>query len=187
MQRKSFNTTFAPRACRQRGLTLIESLVAVAITSVATGVALPGFQQALQKRHLDGAAAQLHTDMQLARSLAVAQNRTLRISFKTGSYGSCYVVHSGSANDCSCDASGVPACSNGAHALRSVNFEATGAVQLRSNVASMVLDPTKGTVSPTGTLQVVGRDNRAVHLVVNVMGRARLCTPSAGLQGYAAC
>ena len=60
-------------------------------------------------------------------------------------------------------------------------------VQLRSNVASMVLDPTKGTVSPTGTLRLIGREQHAVHLVVNIMGRARMCTPSAGLPGYAVC
>ena len=183
MQRKPVTTT----ARRQFGLTLIESLVAVAITSLATGAVLPGFKQAMERRHLDGTAAQLHTDLQLARSLAVAQNRTLRISFKTGNFGSCYIVHSGSANDCSCSADGTAVCSNGAQAMRSVHFDAAGAVQLRSNVASMVLDPTKGTVSPTGTLRVTGREQHAVHVVVSVMGRARMCTPSAGLPGYAAC
>ena len=157
MQRKPFMTT----ARRQFGLTLIESLVAVAITSLATGAVLPGFKQAMERRHLDGTAAQLHTDLQLARSLAVAQNRTLRISFKTGNFGSCYIVHSGSANDCSCSADGTAVCSNGAQAMRSVHFDAAGAVQLRSNVASMVLDPTKGTVSPTGTLRVTGREQHA--------------------------
>ena len=186
MQRKPFNTAFTTSR-RQLGLTLIESLMAVAITSAATGVVLPGFKQAMERRHIDGAAAQMRTDVQLARSLAVAQNRTLRISFKTGAYGSCYVVHSGGANDCSCNAAGVPACGNGAEALRSVHFEAASPVQLRSNVASMVLDPTKGTVSPTGTLRVTGQADRAVHVVVNIMGRMRMCTPNSGLPGYAAC
>ena len=183
MQHQPFKTA----ARRQIGLTLIESMVAMAIAAVATGTVLPGFQQALERRHLDGAAAQLHTDVQLARSLAVAQNRTLRVSYKTGNFGSCYIVHSGSANDCSCGAGGMPVCSNGARTFRSVHFEPTGAVQLRSNVASMVLDPTKGTVSPAGTLRVMGRDGRAVHAVVNIMGRMRMCTPSAGLTGYPAC
>lgn len=191
MQRKPFTTSFTTAfnmgKRRQRGLTLIEAMMAVAITSVATGVVLPGFQQAMERRHIDGAAAQLHTDVQLARSQAVALNQTLRMSFKTGSYGSCYIVHSGSASDCSCDATGATVCTNGAQPLRSVHFEATSPVQLRSNVASIVLDPAKGTVSPTGTLRVTGREDRAVHVVVNIMGRTRMCSPNKVLPGYAAC
>lgn len=176
---------FAPR--QQRGLSLIESLMAVAIAAIATGATLPGFQQALEQRRLEGSAAQLHTDLQLARSEAVARNRTLRMSFGTSASGSCYVVHTGAAASCSCDASGVPVCTSGAEALRSVQFESGGRVQLQSNVASMVLDPTKGTVSPTGTLRVLSADGRAVHVVVNIMGRARKCSPGAAVPGYPAC
>ena len=50
-------TPIAPR--RQRGFTLVESLISLAIASVALGAALPGFQQARQQRHLEGLAAQL--------------------------------------------------------------------------------------------------------------------------------
>jgi len=176
---------FAPR--RERGLSLIESLMAVAIAAIATGATLPGFQQALEQRRLEGAAAQLHTDLQLARSEAVARNRTLRMSFGTSAGGSCYVVHTGAAASCSCDDSGSPVCASGTVALRSVHFAAHGRVQLQSNVASMVLDPTKGTVSPTGTVRVLGAQGRAVHVVVNIMGRARKCSPGGAVPGYPAC
>lgn len=171
----------------QRGVSLVESLIAVAIAAIATGATLPGFQQALEQRRLEGAAAQLHTDLQLARSEAVAHNRTLRISFGTSTSGSCYVVHTGAAASCSCDASGTPVCTAGAEPLRSVHFAAEGRLQLQSNVASMVLDAAKGTVSPTGTVRLLGAEGRAVHVVVNIMGRARKCSPGGALPGYPAC
>lgn len=171
----------------QRGLSLVESLMAMAIVAVATGATLPGFKQALEQRRLEGAAAQLNTDLQLARSEAVARNRTLRMSFGSSANGSCYVVHTGPAASCSCSDSGVPVCTTGAEAMRSVHFAADGRVQLQSNVASMVLDPTKGTVSPTGTVRVRGADGRAVHMVVNIMGRARNCSPGSAMPGYPAC
>lgn len=173
----------------QRGLSLVESLMAMAITAIATGATLPGFQQALEQRRLEGAAAQLHTDLQLARSEAVARNRTLRMSFRTGTGtgSSCYVVHTGTAGSCSCDDSGAPVCTSGAEALRSVHFAPGGQVQLQSNVASMVLDPAKGTVSPTGTVRVLGAEGRAVHVVVNIMGRARKCSPGSAVPGYPTC
>jgi len=179
------HAAFLPRT--QRGLSLVESMLAMAIVAIATGATLPGFQQALEQRRLEGAAAQLHTDLQLARSEAVARNRTLRMSFGTGASGSCYVVHTGTAGSCGCDNSGAPVCTSGAEALRSVHFAAGGQVQLQSNVSSMVLDPAKGTVSPTGTLRVLGAEGRAVHVVVNIMGRARKCSPGSAMPGYPAC
>jgi type IV fimbrial biogenesis protein FimT len=181
----SHRNAFLPRT--QRGLSLVESLMAMAVVAVATGTTLPGFQQALEQRRLEGAASQLHTDLQLARSEAVARNHTLRISFGSSAGGSCYVVHTGTAGSCSCDASGAPVCTGGAEALRSMHFAAAGQVQLQSNVSSMVLDPAKGTVSPTGTLRVLGAEGRAVHVVVNIMGRARKCSPGAAVPGYPAC
>lgn len=171
----------------QRGLSLLECLMALAITAIATGATLPAFQATLELRRLEGAAAQLHTDLQLARSEAVARNRTLRISYGQLSGASCYVVHTGSAGACTCGAMGAPVCTPDAEPLRTEHFPAGSGVQLQSNVASMVLDPARGTVSPTGTLRLLGSEGRAVHVVVNIMGRARKCSPGGALRGYAAC
>ena len=171
----------------QSGLSLVESLMALAIAAAATGATLPGFQQALEHRRLEGAAAQFHTDLQLARSEAVARNRNLRISYGVSGSSSCYVVHTGSAGACVCGHSGVPICNAAAEPLRSAYFEAGGPMHVQSNVASMVLDATKGTVSPAGTVRVVGAEGRAVHVVVNIMGRARKCSPGGGMAGYPAC
>ena len=40
---------------------------------------------------------------------------------------------------------------------------------------------------PTGTLRVLGSQGRAVHHVINVMGRVRSCTPLGAMPGYRAC
>ena len=42
--------------------------------------------------------------------LAVARNAPLRISFESGAGGSCYVIHTGAANQCSCAADGTAVC-----------------------------------------------------------------------------
>jgi type IV fimbrial biogenesis protein FimT len=172
---------------RQRGVSLVESLIVLAVTTVSLGAALPTFQDALQRRHFDGVAAQLETDLQMARSLAVSQDRNVRISFKTDAGGSCYVVHTGAADACTCNADGSASCSNGELAARSVRLGLGDAVQLRSNVPSIVFDSAKGTSTPTGTLRLVGPDQRAVHLVVNIMGRVRSCSPNGAVPGYKAC
>ena len=60
-------------------------------------------------------------------------------------------------------------------------------VSLLANVGSVLFDPLHGTISPTGTLRLVGTDARAVHHVVNIMGRVRSCSPQAAIPGYRAC
>ena len=59
-------------------------------------------------------------------------------------------------------------------------------MQIRSNSASMLFDATKGTVTPTGTLRVQAGVG-SVHLVVNVMGRVRSCSPEGRIPGQRSC
>jgi len=182
------NTQTRPATPRRtRGLTLIECMVALAVSAVVAGTAVPGFQATLERRHLEGAAAQLETDLAMARSAAVAANRSLRISFENSAAGSCYVIHSGAAGSCACNGAALPSCTGAEQMWRSVQFAAGGPVALQTNVRSMVLDPDKGTVSPTGTLRLVGRGGHGVNVVVNIMGRVRQCTPTPPLNGFRAC
>jgi type IV fimbrial biogenesis protein FimT len=171
---------------RQRGITLIESLIAMTVVAVSISTALPSFKSALERRHLEGAAAQLETDIQHARSLAVANNHSVRLKFTDDDSGSCYAVFSGAANQCQCRADGSSSCLSAQPVWRSVGFDAAGAVRVKSNVGSMLFDPLQGTSTPTGTLRLLSRSGQAVHLVVNIMGRVRACSPT-GLAGYKPC
>jgi len=173
---------------RQRGTTLVEAATVTAIVAVVAGLAVPSFGPSIERRHVEGAAAQLETDLQLARATAVARNDGIRVSFQAAADGSsCYVMHSGAAGDCSCAAGGKPVCSPGAEALRSAFFGADAPVGIASNNKSMLFDPVKGTVTPTATAKVQGRSGAAIHLVINVMGRVRACSPAPAMPGQRTC
>ena len=171
----------------QRGLTLIECVVTLAIIVITLGAAIPTFTQARERRHLEGAAAQLATDLRHARGLAVSQRSPVRFAVQQASDGSCYVVHTGSAGDCQCTGAGASSCRGNAQALRTVGFEHAGPVHLASNSASMLFDPDRGTVTPTGTLSLQLRGGATVRQIVNIMGRVRSCSPGAAAPGYVAC
>lgn len=162
---------------KQSGLSLIECAITTAVAALALGAALPSFEEARQRRQLEGLAAQLETDLHLARSEAVARNEAVRVSFGPQEAG-CYWLHTGERPQPQCDLQ--------PQALRQVRLPADGGVQLRSNSSSMLFDPVKGTVTPTGTLRLHSRVG-TVHLVVNVMGRVRSCTPDGALPGLARC
>lgn len=171
---------------RQRGVSLTESLIVLSIASIVVGAAVPNFAKARELRRLEATAAQLETDIQLARSEAVARAVPVRIGFETQTSGSCYVVHTGSAGDCRCDATGLAVCRPGAQALRTVRLDDLASLRVSSSSTSILLDPARGTVTPTATVRVIA-GAVAIHKVVNIMGRIRSCSPAPALAGYRAC
>jgi type IV fimbrial biogenesis protein FimT len=176
-----------PAARAQRGVTLIEACTVVAIVAVLASAAAPNLQGLIDSRRLDGAATQLATDIQYARTEAVARNQPVRLSLLANVQGSCYVIHTGAADQCRCDAPGPAACSGDARQIKTVVFATSDRVGLQSNVESVLFDPLHGTSTPTGTLRLTGRQGRAIHHVINVMGRVRSCSPQGTTPGYRAC
>lgn len=176
-----------PFLARQRGLTLIECSVALTVAALCLSTAVPHFGTMVERKTIEGAAAQLATDLHYTRSLAVANGRSLRMSFKSTATGTCYVIHTGAAGDCSCNVTEVPVCSNGAELVRAVPFANDGLVNVHSNSASILVSAEHGTVTPTATLRVEGRSVGMLKVVVNIMGRVRTCTTTPSLRGYAAC
>lgn len=172
---------------RQAGVTLVDAAVTLAVSSVALGAALPNFDAMRARRHVEGAAAQLETELQYARSSAVALNRTVRVTFHDDNAGSCYVIHTGAADDCRCSATGSTSCASGVEQLRAAHFEAGGPVRVASNSRSMAYSADFGTVTPTGTIELRNRRGESVRLVVNIMGRVRSCAVTPGIAGLPRC
>lgn len=172
----------------QRGLTLVESSIALALAALSVTTAVAGFSDLLQKLHTEGVAAELANDLQFARTEAVARNEGVRISFGSDATGTrCYVIHTGASGACSClDATGA-SCTADVTEIKTVLLPAGGRTRVQANVTSMLYDPTRGTVTPTATLQVRGTDGRQLNHVVNLLGRVRTCAASGTWPGYRAC
>jgi type IV fimbrial biogenesis protein FimT len=169
----------------QRGVTLVEAGVVLAIGAITLGTVAPGFQRFIEKQKLEGAAAQLATDIQFTRAESVLRNEALRLAVQHQPWGACYVIHSGTPASCTCKADGVAECTGGARQLKTVVFPSTEALALASNVASIGFDPMHGTSTPAGTFTLTTRSGRAIEHIVNLMGRVRTC--AIGLAGHAAC
>ena len=176
-----------PRSATQRGITLIEASVVLAVTAIVAGTAAPSLSKVIDARRLEGVATQLATDIHFVRTEAVARNEALRLSIHATATGSCYVLHTGAANQCSCAAAGPAQCSGGAQEIKTVTISSAERVSLQANVGSMLFDPVHGTSTPTGTLRLTGAPDRAIHHIVNIMGRVRSCSPQAAVPGYRAC
>lgn len=178
----------ATRLVLARGVTLVETLCATSIVATTLGIAVPNFTDWQHRQALQGAAAELETDIQYARSLAVARNVSVRLSARPlGQGGSCYAIHTGDAHDCVCGADGQVQCEGQAQALRVVEHPAGGPAHLSNTKLSIAFAPEHGTVTPTATFKLVDPKGRALHQVVNVMGRTRTCSPDGQIHGVKPC
>ena len=171
----------------QNGVSLVEAMIVVAVTVIVAATAAPSLANLIDGRRLDAAATALAADVQFVRTEAVARNRPIRLSFHASAASSCWVVHTGPTAQCSCAESGPAVCSGSAAQIKTVVLGAADRVTVQANVASIVFDPLHGTSTPTGTLRLIDLRGRAVHHIVNVMGRVRSCTPGGAVPGWRAC
>ena len=172
---------------QQRGVTLIEACITLAIVSILVGTAAPSFVDFNKKRVLDGRAGEIATDLYLARSEAVARQQGVRVTFHAVTDGNCMLIHTGAASDCGCDPSGAAQCANQAVMIKSNFFPASQGVRVVASVGSMRFDQINGSVSPASTVRVTASNGSEVRHVVNIMGRVRTCSPGGSAAGYELC
>lgn len=166
---------------------MIETLCAASVLATALGLVSPTMRSWQVRQALQATAAELETDIHFARSEAVARGQTIRLETQLLGNGTCYVVHTGAAHDCTCTGQGQAQCSGDTQVLRVSEQPADGAVRLSTTKVSIAFDPQRGTVTPTATLKLVDERNRAIHQIVNIMGRVRSCSPQSQIAGLKAC
>lgn len=178
-----------PSRTPSQGLTLVECLVSLALLAVLVGAAAPHLDDLVQARRLTALASLVETDLQHARSLAVARQATLRFEIRPGSAGGppCYVVHTGRKGDCRCEPHAPPACPPAAIALHAVPLETPARLTLQASAASFVIEPVLGAVTPATSIELADAGGRRARLVVNAMGRVRPCAAGRPMAGWPPC
>lgn len=89
---------------KQNGFTLMELMIVIVIVAILAALALPSFKSVLEGRRLVGAAENLFSDLQYARSEAVKRNEVIRFQVTTGASW-CFGVDDDDGVACDCNAS----------------------------------------------------------------------------------
>lgn len=162
----------APSASTSAGFTLTELLIVIAIAAILLTIAVPSFQPLFAKLRLEGAANELNADLQYARSQAVADNRN--VTFSTTST-STYSIVGSQTTPVTYKTVTLPSGVSVNSGTSVIFFGERGCTNATCSAPDAAFTVTHSQVN--GTLQ----------LIVNNMGRVRLCSPSGMLKGYPAC
>jgi Tfp pilus assembly protein FimT len=71
---------------KESGLTALELAVALAIIAVMASITMPPYLKWWRKAQLSGAAANLATDIEMAKTQAIREHATVVIAFQSNSY-----------------------------------------------------------------------------------------------------
>lgn len=170
-----------------RGVSLIESLLSTLIAAVVTAGAGMALSPWVERLRVESVAAEIETNLQHARSAAVARGLPVRFELRRQAETVCYVVHDGATGDCPCERRQEEICRAGVSMLRVSWLPTDRGLRASATAASMVFEPVHGVATPTTSIDVAIRQQPRVRLVVNVMGRVRSCSLSAPVPGLSAC
>lgn len=202
-----------PSARRAAGLTLIELMVVVAIAVIILGLAAPSFSEYIVTQRLRSIHAQLATDLQFARSEAVARSAFVSVRFQevTGAGAqTCYVIFirpeptTTSTDTCSCTAAPGARCNSHPTTtteLRTVTIPGELKVRVLKTVGptdtvtfdartGMFIFPGADDVDATSIqyeVETSADTSRVLRAVVNPSGRAMSCTPVGSTLGGSSC
>jgi type IV fimbrial biogenesis protein FimT len=162
------------------GFTLIELIVTIAIAGILLAIVIPSFSDFFSKRRVEGIAAELVTDLQYARTEAVARNRNTMVTFGTA----CYVVYMSPAS-----ASTPSTCtvSDASAVVKSVSISSgnTVGVSTLASLETITFEPVLGSASNNvganpGVVEVSSTAGRPWKLQVRLsnQGRVKTCSPS---------
>jgi prepilin-type N-terminal cleavage/methylation domain-containing protein len=188
----------------QRAFTLIELMVVVAVLAIIATLAAPSFRDFIVLQRLKGINAQVVTDLQFARSEAVARNTLMRVRFRANDSLTCYSIFTSPANNERCDCLlgvGAVSCDADATEVRTVQVPKTLSVLVLtppSELGSFAYDPVTGGIksipldSPGVPINQFVVDtsidsSRSLRIVLNRAGRPSVCKPAGSTMSVEVC
>ena len=159
----------------QRGLTLLELVIAIALVAVLASLALPSMSARLDRQRVVSAAETLAADLNEARFEAARQGRTMHL-LAQGGPAWCWSV----ATLAACPCGQAQACELRA----STPLQQAGIATLEGS--SLRITP-QGRPEVPGAITLQSRRGLRLRVEVQALGRAHVCSAGPPVPGYPAC
>lgn len=186
----------------QKGITLIELLVAIAVLAILATIAVPSFRDSIERRRLIGAAETIYSELQYARSEAISRSINVFVNFaRTSDTTWCFGISAASGCDCTVtDPASGSSCRlsiGGTNVLKvvtsldypSVRMIETPSFSNPSPNTETRFEYVRGTAK-AGTVVTRSPGGREIRVKVSTLGRITMCSPSdatKNVAGYRTC
>ncbi len=186
----------------QKGLTLIELMVTIAVLAILAATALPSFRDSIERRRLIGAAETIYSELQYARSEAISRSSDVFVNFvRTSDTIWCFGISAASGCDCTVtDPTSGSSCRlpiGGTNVLKVVSSLDYPGVRMTETPAFSNPSPNTETrfehvrgTAKAGTVVTKSPGGREIRIKVSTLGRITMCSPSdatKNVAGYRAC
>ena len=149
-------------------------MTVLAVTAILVTLAAPSFREMLERRRLEGRANEFATDLQYAKSEALARNRNVML--RTSPTGTtCYTIAVWTTGTGNCDCTATPACTGGPLELKTVTL--TNGIAVDTNTR-FDFEPVRGALVPaTAVSASLQLNSRSYAVSVTALGRVTSFTP----------
>jgi type IV fimbrial biogenesis protein FimT len=169
-----------------KGLTLIELLVAIVVISILLAIGIPSMMKSLDKSRLVGAAENLMSQMRYMQAESIKSNKFMYLIVKTGSPNTswCYGL-SDESNTCDCTDNN-PSCTVDGTTKIFTNTDYRG-ITITHPTEGSDLDfsflPKRGTFT-SDNVEFTSAYGMKLKIKSAGSGRVRFCSPDGSAPGY---
>jgi len=159
------------------GFTLVELMIVVAIVGIVATIAVPSFQDTLERNRLKEAVESLKSDLMFAKTEAIKQSKNIRVTLIKSGTDWCYGINDDN-TACACGTSATANCG-----IKSVNGNQFKGISLGA-ATNTTFGFRRGTATNIGP--ILSSANYEVKVIVSGRGRVRICNIAGinGLPGY---
>lgn len=173
------------------GFSLVELMVTVAVLGIIAAIATPSMVDMIDRKRALGATEEAYSLLHMARSEAIKQSRTIRVTVGEGAASS-WLIGLSDGDDACTGTSDCKILEGAAGVTRMSDPSRYPGVKLEASLATFTFTSrglAGGIAADGATLDFTSQRGWTARLALNPIGRIRLCSPSAtkNAGGYKPC
>ena len=184
-----------------KGFTVIELLIAVAVLAILMSLALPSYRTIIEKRQVTSGAEQFTAFLSAAQSESVKRNQFVAVNYNWNGGAWCLGMTAGDDDSVDCDCTTASSCSLdgtekvlSAAGLDKTNILDSATVGGEDTDGTIVFDPVRGLLvdGETAEFRLISPDQNmyALNIDMRPTGRLQICSSARGdksVPGYSDC